>query len=212
MVDIKNPPIDPKLDVALRRIVPTLEGWCSEDKACAMASLITQVKPAISVEIGVFGGSSLIVQAYACRHIGVGRVYGVDPWSAAASLADAIEQKNVDWWSKVDYEKVYRGCLSAILSYDLSAVCSVFRTTSARAANLFDGIDILHIDGNHSEVASTLDVALYFPKVKSGGYVWFDDIDWVEGGVPTTANAQRMLSEQCTKIDTIGNCALYQKK
>lgn len=54
--------------------------------------------------------------------------------------------------------------------FDLTAECITCKETSASAyAKIPSNIDILHIYGNHLEEAS------YYPKVKSEGYIWFND-------------------------------------
>lgn len=183
-----------------------LDGWCSLEKAKAMVELVLEYRPLVSVEIGVFGGRSLIAQALACKSIQHGHVHGIDPWTAGDALNGVQEKENIDWWGKLDYQKIYRNCLVAVLEYDVSDYCTVLRMTSDRAHAAFDYIDVLHIDGNHSEAASTLDVCLYLPKVRSGGYIWFDDVDW-----PTTKNAIRLVEERCEKISEVGTCSLYRK-
>ena len=61
-------------------------------------------------------------------------------------------------------------------------------------------IDILHIDGNHSEQASYLDVTKWVPLVRSGGWIFFDDMTWFENGVFTTARAVEWLNANCYKL------------
>ena len=56
------------------------------------------------------------------------------------------------------------------------------RTVSARK-DVTDGIDLLHIDGNHDFDSVAGDIEDYLPKVVSGGFVVLDDIDW-EGVAP----------------------------
>lgn len=192
--------------------IPSMHGWCSLEKANEMAKLIVETKPDVVVEIGVWGGRSLMPQAFACQHIRHGKVHGIDPWSAEAALKDVQEKANLDWWAKVDYEEMYKYTLRQIIEHDATSVCNLFRTTSEKASFLFDHVDILHIDGNHSEAVSTQDVFLWLPKVKSGGYVWLDDI-----GAFATANAERLLDERCERIMSLGNegearCALFRKK
>jgi predicted O-methyltransferase YrrM len=73
-----------------------------------------------------------------------------------------------------------------------------------------ESIDILHIDGNHATEAVLKDVRLFLPKVKRGGYIWFDDADW-----PSTLPAQKLLLIQCFVIKerSEGNsCLLFQKR
>jgi hypothetical protein len=50
-----------------------------------MAALIRREKPSVVVEIGVFGGRSLVPQALALRENKQGVVYGIDPYTAAAA-------------------------------------------------------------------------------------------------------------------------------
>ena len=46
-------------------IVNRLEGWCSSDKIHKLYKLIIESKPSNLLEIGVFGGKSLLAQAFA---------------------------------------------------------------------------------------------------------------------------------------------------
>ena len=92
---------------------PGLIGWCSTDKAKAMASLIVKYKPETIVEIGVFGGRSLIPMAMACRHNGTGRVYGIDPYDRDAA-ADSLPPKDAEWWSGVEMERVRKSAEDAV--------------------------------------------------------------------------------------------------
>lgn len=203
--------MDRKLEEAIKTIVPTMQGWCSIPKAVAMAELIVENKPLVSVEIGVFGGSSLMASALAHNHTKIGHVFGIDPWSASEATKGMQDPVNVKWWGSVNFEAIYRGCLAALLDHELTHCCTLFRTTNERAIGLFDAIDILHIDGNHTEESSVLDVFLYLPKVRSGGHVWFDDVDWTEGENPTTRRALGFVGEKCERVLEIGNCALFRK-
>jgi hypothetical protein len=72
---------------------------------------------------------------------------------------------------------------------------------------MFDEVDVLHIDGNHSEEQSTADVHMWLPKIRSGGLVWFDDTDW-----KSTENARRLLAERCEHVSDVGTCALYRRR
>lgn len=189
-------------------VLPKLPGWCTPQKAHALAELILTTKPEVSVEIGVFGGSSLIPQALAHEFNSRGRVYGIDPWSKDASLESVQERENLDWWAGQDYENIYRNCLRSVLELGLTEWCSIIRAKSEKAVNLFDSvIDVLHIDGNHSEEKSVNDVFLYLPKVRPEGFVWFDDVDW-----HSTKRAVSFVEEQCERIKSVGTCVLYRKR
>ena len=47
-----------------------LEGWCTRHKASVMMDLIFWTKPKVVVEIGVWGGKSLIPMAFAVKALG----------------------------------------------------------------------------------------------------------------------------------------------
>ncbi len=55
---------------------------------------------------------------------------------------------------------------------------------------LKDGIDILYVDGSHTQNSVMRDVSLFYPHVKSGGAIIFDDYGWetVKVAVDACAN------------------------
>jgi predicted O-methyltransferase YrrM len=195
-----------------------IHGWCSREKARCMADLIVKERPSVVVEIGVWGGASLLPQALACEYIEHGHVWGVDPWDPRESVRDMQDPKNIEWWGGVDHEERFRELTAALLELRLTPYCTLVRATSARAQGLFEAIDVLHIDGNHTEQTSTSDVFLYLPKVRSGGHIFFDDVDWTEGMQPTTRRALDHVEERCDRLREIAgtdgrkNCALYRKR
>lgn len=192
----------------IEKVLPALDGWCTIEKARAMMELVERERPAVLVEIGVFGGRSLAAMADACRQNGYGHVHGIDPWSAPAALESVEESANIDWWAKVDYEGVYTRCKRALWAMQLEPFVTIMRLTAEEAAPAFapESIDVLHIDGNHSEASSTRDVTLYLPRVRTGGHIWFDDMDW-----PSTHNALRIMREQCEEVGAAGTCGLFRK-
>lgn len=207
-----------ELEQAITRVVPQMQGWCTVEKALAMAQLIEDTKPNVIVELGVFGGRSLIPQALALQAqqsspVSPARIYGIDPWKKDACLEGTNDKANDEWWAKLDLEAIHRGCMEVIWHYNLDRHCTVIRAAGEHVAELFpdfdgaESIDILHIDGNHSELASTRDVGLWLPRVASGGYIWLDDTDWA-----TTQKAVEMVSEQCDLVKDFGKFRLYRKR
>lgn len=170
-----------------------LEGWCTKSKASILIDLIFLTNPKKVVEIGVWGGKSLIPMAFALSIIQTGKVYGIDPWSNAASV-EGMEGMNYDWWSKVDHSMILRGLQGKISDYNLTKQIELIQLTSEAAPPIYS-IDILHIDGNHSEEASMLDVCKWVPLVNKGGFIIFDDITW-----GTNAKAVEWLDQHCIKI------------
>ncbi len=202
----------------LRRIIeekiPKMEGWATVSKALEMAQLILDAKPMMVVELGVFGGRSLLPQALALRESGQGRIYGIDPMQIAPAIEGEIGEANAQWWLKdCPLNVIHQGCMEALWDENLEPWFIIIRATAEHAAHLFKDIDILHFDQNHSELSSMRDIQIYYPLVKPGGYIWFDDTNWT-----TTRKAQDWLAEQgiitvkeIATEDGTQFCRLYRK-
>ncbi len=193
---------------AIEHYIPKMIGMTPVERCCEMAELILEVRPKLVVEIGVFGGVTTIAQAFALRSLGSGIVYGVDSWK----VGPAIEGENTDneeWWKKIEFRKIYQGAVDAVWDHHLEDWCVLLRAMSQDVASLFQDIDILNIDGCHSEVASCRDVRLYLPRVRKGGHIWMDDCDW-----KSTRKAQELLGMECNvlRVGEGGHYKLYQKR
>lgn len=198
-----------------KSIIPrqkTFQGWCSEEKVNKMMDLIYDTKPLLCVEIGVFGGSSVYPTAAALKYNNEGTIYAIDPWSNAECLKGYHpEDPNYKWWSSINLEKILADFKGKMGRYGVNTYCNILRMTSNDALSRFEdnSIDILHIDGNHTEEIALNDILMYFPKVKSGGYIWFDDANW-----STTARAIDFLLETCDTFDenrSTETCLLFRK-
>jgi predicted O-methyltransferase YrrM len=175
-----------------------------------LAQFILSNKPDILVEIGVFGGKSLIPMGIALKHLGKGIAYGIDPWKKEPTLEGEQNVDNRDWWSSVDLHDIHKGAVEGIWNNGLDNHVALIRSTSEACHGLFSNIDLLHIDGNHSELVSVRDVRLYLPRVAVGGSIWFDDCEW-----PSTKQAQAILESHCEesfKVEKDGRiCRVFQK-
>jgi hypothetical protein len=60
--------------------------------------------------------------------------------------------------------------------------CVQLVQSTSESAALIEDIELLHIDGNHSETTSLIDVTKWVPQVKKGGIIIFDDVNWVTTG------------------------------
>lgn len=184
------------------------EGWCSVEKAIAMADLIVEHKPRLCVEIGVFAGRSIVPQAMALNYLGNGGiVYGIDPWNRFEGAAGDDDEKNKSWWESIDINGIHNYAVDQIWGRDLQNRCVLIRAPSYACYGLFDNIDILHIDGNHADPSAQRDVRLYVPRVKPGGFVWFDDANWHQ-----TQNAVNMMGNYCDLVKSVESCNLYQRR
>ena len=199
------------LATRIRNGLEFLEGWAIPEKALAMAELIEETKPELVVELGVFGGKSLIPQAMALAANSRGIIVGVDPWCNKDAIEGWPDDENAKWWRSVDMHKIHQGYMEAVWGFGLKPYIVTIRGTSEQASLLIpSNIDILHIDSNHSEAASCADVNTYLPKVKVGGYVWMDDTNW-----PSTQKAVEILKSRCTELRTVSapgvESRLYRK-
>lgn len=185
-----------------------LSGWTDPPRGLDLAQSVFDYHPKIIVEIGCFGGRSTIAMALALKETGSnGIIYTIDPWKKEDAM-EAENDQNRDWWSnKVDLHDIHRKAMEAIWSLGLDEKIVVIRAASHRVANLFSNIDLLNIDGNHSELSSCRDVSLYLPKVYSGGIIHFDDADW-----PSTQMALSLLDAECLLVSNKGDRRIYRKR
>lgn len=170
-----------------------LEGWCTKNKAAVLIDLIFMTNAKTVVEIGVWGGKSLIPMAYALKASSKGTIYGIDPWDNLESI-EGMDGANYEWWLSVDHKKILDGLKAKINEFDLSDQITLIRNTSAKADPI-ENIDILHIDGNHSEKAAMEDVTKWVPLVRKGGFIIFDDVSWGDN-----ASAVQWLDDNCFRI------------
>ena len=187
-------------------------GWCTQEKANRFIDLVLEVKPQLCVEIGVFGGASLLPTACALQFLGQGVVIAIDPWDKIECIRylDPDRDKvNLKWWAHINMDHIYFMFSKLIHQFELEKTCIALRATSKKAAPLIGIIDILHIDGNHEPRVAEQDVQLYLPKVRHGGYIWFNDALW-----PSLQGAVDLLSRFCDIVDSVdnGNCILFKKR
>jgi hypothetical protein len=181
-------------------IDPTIEGWCLPAKAAHLSELIESYKPGLIVEVGVFGGKSLIPMAMAAQHNGTGIVYGIDPWSADAALEGEKDEANRTWWGQtIELETIYRKFIQHVMRLNLTHECRWIRARSEDVVGMFprESIEFFHLDSNHSELVSCRDVELWEPKISPRGFWVLDDSDW-----PTQQKAIGMIKARGFQLIT----------
>lgn len=184
-----------------------LPGWCSGEKAAAAVEIVLRERPAVCVEVGVFGGRWTCAVAAALRHAGRGVVHAIDPWDVSETVGGTHAPEYLAWWRSVDLPGVRDMFLAAVESEGLSPWVRVRQQSSAAAVWAFDrhSIDLLHIDGNHSAEVSQQDVRDWLPRVKPGGLIAFDDSHW-----PSVAGALRLLGAAGELVRDYGSWRLYR--
>ena len=168
-----------------------MEGWCTPDKGRRMAELAYGAH--VCVELGVFGGRSLVATALALQDQGYGMVVGVDPYTKDAALEGSNSPANDQWWASVDLEKIFEGACQTVERLNLIPYVRIERARSEQIVSKFrDGIVCyLHQDGNHSAEVSCQEVLHWAPKIKKGGLWLFDDAGW-----ETLQPAQGLLTDK----------------
>lgn len=192
-----------------------MDGWCTKEKADAIysiskKSIIDYGDDFIAVELGVFGGRSLLPFAIAAKEFERGKVFGIDPYDNNACLEGINDTKNNVWWQSLDLDYVYRKALSFIDKYELSDFCTIERIRSDFGASLFkdDSISIIHQDSVHNTDVIVSELNLWIPKLRSGGYWIVDDTDWEE----TLEGYSKLKDYGLTLIQDFKSWQVWQKK
>lgn len=114
---------------------------------------VREFRPEVLVEIGSFNGASTSLMTDQLQRLGRGRMYAIDPFSKSPSTSghgseygkvfDQTMQPYHAWFEKIEGD-------SKTVPWDRS-------------------IDLLFIDGDHSEAGVSADLAKYMPFVRAGG-------------------------------------------
>lgn len=174
-----------ELFCTIERVTPEGGDWCLVPRAQTLASIVLALRPAICVEIGVWMGGSAIPMLLALRHIDrvrnketdppTGKMIAIDPWSVAASIVGQNEV-NATWWGNVDHEAAYQAFCTRLRKHELEALCEIVRQPSDEVEPP-PSIDLLSVDGNHAAQAIR-DVERFGSRVRLGGILALDDLDW----------------------------------
>ena len=133
-----------------------------------------------AVEIGVYEGASALV------------LLGALPTDAELHLIEPFG-KGMDWWEPADERAVKALVRRAVRRGGGPSVRWHVTTSEAAAGDWHLGVDLVFIDGDHSEAACRLDWELWHRFVEPGGIVAFHD---ARGGDPgPTAVVERLFGE-----------------
>lgn len=150
---------------------------------CPIASceeILKFVKPHYTgVEIGVFIGTSSKRFLEKCTYM-----YFIDPFET--------------------YEE-YRGSENDFVSIDIFLKemtpyfgrYTLLKQTSASAAGSVPQVDFVYIDGNHDPEFVKQDIKLYWPKIKSGGFISGHDYGYLNVNIDRCFNAPIFVYGDC---------------
>jgi len=160
------------------------DNWCSPEKAATLASIVVALRPSLALEVGVWRGASILPVLFAMDHVDRGRAIAIDAWDVNASIAGETAD-NVKWWGNAvgagGHERAYQDFLRRLDRHELAGRCTVTRARSDDVAPP-DILDLLHIDGSHTQQAIR-DVERFASRVRIGGMLVMDDLGWDGGGV-----------------------------
>lgn len=191
--------------------------WCSKEKTQLLMDLVAITKPSVCVEIGAFNGASVLPVAAVLKYLGQGKIYAIDSWSNKEAIKhlDSSDTTNTKWWKEQDLKHIRRNFKKLRKTWDVNNYCIVLQKSSKNAAKLVpDNIDLLHLDGNFSEIGSSFDVHYYLPKVKKKGYILLSNALISSNQKLYKEKAFKSLYEACDIIAQadFGNAILFQKR
>lgn len=166
----------------LTALIPTLDGWCSPERACDLARIVLENNFRTTVCLGVWGGRDTFALALAHRANQFGKCVAVDPFSAGASVVGQDSEADRAWWSDQQKHDLVHGRFTGNAHrLGLAQWIEFQRTTSAEAV-VPDEIGLLIVDGNHGP-DSIADVEKWVPKMAPHSWVYADDLNWTGGAV-----------------------------
>ena len=148
-------------------------------------------RPINYLEIGVFTGQNIISVANSYAKHPDSKLYCVDPW---IDYDDYSEYKGT-------IQKVYNEFIKNINNEGIADKLVIHRDFSHNVVPTFEDefFDIAYIDGNHETEFVYKDGVMTLPKVKSGGYIIFDDYDWPQ----TRIGVNKFITEYQTFFDVV---------
>lgn len=158
----------------------------------------------------MFGGRSLIPMALAVNEGNRAvDIIGIDPWEKDAAIEGSLNPVDKEWWSKVDLEDIYMKFRQNLIFFQVDDIVEVWRKTDTESLPQFvdESICILHVDGNHSPEVSRRYIDQWLPKVKRGGILIMDDIDW-----PTQADTVKLIESLCDRVRVEATWGAYRRK
>lgn len=162
-------------------------GGSSALKSLIVANLVKERKFQTLLEVGVYRGRFFLPQAAFLKSLSVGKIFGVDPYSAVEAKQKDIKHFPSEILSRfdsflreTDWDEMFLDVNSQITALNADAHAELIRTTSRNAAKSFEvhSLDLIHIDGNHDSRAVSLDLKAWTPKLKRGGILVMDDCSW----------------------------------
>lgn len=158
------------------------------------------------LEIGTFlGANAISVHQTYCKHP-ESEIHLIDPWVDYAEY-DEYKGRN---------ESHYEICMRNLKNTGHFNKFRVNRGFSHEVIPKYDNeyFDIIYVDGNHNPEFVLEDAVLAFRKLKIGGYLIFDDVNWPDGPDHTQRGIDAFLLAYRDRIENLGDnkCQQFTRK
>lgn len=163
---------------------------------------VTYNKPVKYCEIGAFQGGNAISFGLIYGQHPQSEIHCIDPWT---DYDEYTEYKN-------DQENNFKRFLDNVSKTDFAHKFYIHRGFSnSEIPQLEDEyFDIIYVDGNHEPSFIMEDAVLSYRKLKSGGYLVFDDYNWEM----SSKGIDNFITAYDDKLDLVNsrNCQIILKK
>ncbi len=157
--------------------------YCEDFTRTYIKDVLTNIKDGIFIEIGVYGGSTLLDIYDICKDNNIS-IYGIDPWDKIKIFngQSSDDTNNTIKLQEINRYKLIKNGLDTIIKNNNLDINLIYEQSWDATNNFKDNsVDCIHIDGDHSYSGVKQDLELYFSKIKNGGMIINDDYHW--GGV-----------------------------
>ncbi len=137
------------------------------------------------LELGVYRGKSLFPIAYSVSLNG-GQTIGVDAYDGKTALENDVtpdmKKEIISFFEKTDLQEIYRDVLVYKENCSFGQTIKIVKQTSdsffSSPQYSKSEFDLIHIDANHDTLYVDRDYTNSIGRVRQGGYLVFDDINW----------------------------------
>jgi hypothetical protein len=156
----------------------TVLGWTTPKQLKWYNSLVGNVRDGCIVEVGVYGGQTLLGIAETCAKNN-NTVYGIDPWELIKD-SNGKELNSEDLAQLRELMRGNRTHLERVLTDLGHDHITLVQGFSPGEAGRFDDqtVDLVFVDGSHSYDAVYADLGGWLPKLKKDGKICGDDFVW----------------------------------
>lgn len=157
-------------------------GWNSDHPI--FARLISEVRPSLLCEVGVWKGASTLTMARAIKEQALPTtILCVDTWLGSAEMW--TDQNDPERYLSLrlehGYPTVYYQFLANMVRNQLQDIVVPFPQTSSNATEWLGKVglepELVYLDASHSYLDVMRDIQDWYPIIKPGGLLFGDDFD-----------------------------------